>query len=110
MVRFAFSVEDLARTRFAISPIWEAIRSLVALRDPSTAALHVPWLRSLDGRLGGIALEPVRRLADSVEAFWERAIEPAWPRIRAFLDADITHRARQLARGGPAALFADLHP
>ena len=178
MVRFVFSVEDLARTRFAISPLWEATRSLVALQDPSTAALHLPWLRSLSGRLGGIALEPVvalipargywpdfltpppsgplgqigddldalrrtpvrqirhdielfcsehprarisdpwlqhprreaRRLADSVEAFWERAIAPAWPRIRAFLDADIAHRARRLAQGGPAALFADLHP
>ena len=178
MVRFVFSVGDLARTRFAVSPMWEAIRSLVALRDPSTAALHLPWLRPLSGRLGGIALEPVvalipprgyapdfltpppsgpvgrieddldalrrtpveqirhdielfrsehprarisdawleqprrevRRLADAVEVFWERALEPAWPRIRAFLDADIAHRARQLAEGGPAALFADLHP
>ncbi|HEV2786524.1 MAG TPA: helix-turn-helix domain-containing protein [Solirubrobacteraceae bacterium] len=26
------------------------------------------------------------------------------------LDADIAHRARRLARGGPADLFADLHP
>jgi DNA-binding transcriptional ArsR family regulator len=178
VVRFVFSVPDLARTRFAVSPIWEAIRSLVALRDPSTAALHLPWLRSLSGRLDGIALEPVvalipprgyfpdfltppppgplgridddlaalrrtpvkqirhdielfreqhprlhvsqawldhprrevRSLADAVEAFWKRALEPAWPRIRAFLDADIAHRARRLAQGGPAELFADLHP
>jgi DNA-binding transcriptional ArsR family regulator len=178
VVRFVFSVPDLARTRFAVSPIWEAIRSLVALRDPSTAALHLPWLRSLSGRLDGIALEPVvalipprgyfpdfltpppagplgsidddlaalrrtpvtqirhdielfrsehprarisrpwlehprrevRSLADAVQAFWERALEPAWPRIRAFLDADIAHRARRLAQGGPAELFADLHP
>ena len=178
MIRFVFSVEDLARARFAISPMWEAIRSLVALQDPSTAALHLPWLRSLSGRLAGIALEPVaalipprgympdfltpppsgplgridddldalrrtpvrqvrhdielfraqhprarvsgewiehprrevRRLADAVEAFWDRALAPAWPRIQAFLDADIAHRARRLAQGGPAELFADLHP
>jgi DNA-binding transcriptional ArsR family regulator len=178
VIRFVFSVPDLARTRFAISPMWEAIRSLVALRDPSTAALHLPWLRSLSGRLGGIPLESVvalipprgytpdfitpppvgplgridddltavrrtpvkqirhdielyraehprsripqawlehprreiRRLADTVEAFWEQALEPAWPRIQAFLDADIAHRARQLAQGGPAELFGDLHP
>ena len=178
MIRFEFSVEDLARTRFAISPMWEAVRSLVALRDPSTAALHVPWLRSLSGRLGGIALEPaaaliatrgyspdfltpppagplgsveddlaalrrtpvkwirrdielfrsarqrsriaatwldhprreVTRVADTLEAYWHRAVEPAWPRIRAFLDADIAHRARRLAEGGPADLFAGLHP
>jgi len=177
VVRFVFSVEDLARTRFAISPLWELERSLVALRDPSHAALHLPWLRSLSGRLDGLALEraaaltvprgfnpdfvtpppagplgsidedlaalratpiaqiradmelfgsqhprstalvatwlahprrEVRRLADVLEAYWARAVEPVWPRIRAFLDADIAHRARRLAAGGPAALFADL--
>ncbi len=177
MVRFAFTVEDLARTRFAISPMWELVRSLVALRDPSHAALHVPWLRSLSGRLDGLALEravvliaprgytpdfltpppsgplgsiaddlaalratpaaqiraemelfgsqhpreratvaqwqadprrQVRRLADLLEAYWARAVEPVWPRIRAFLDADIAHRSRRLTEGGHAALFADL--
>jgi hypothetical protein len=42
MVRFVFSVEDLSRTRFAISPMLELVHSLLALRDPSHAALHVP--------------------------------------------------------------------
>jgi hypothetical protein len=175
VVRFVFSIEDLARTRFAISPMWELVRSLVALRDPSHAALHVPWLRSLSGRLDGLALEQavrllpprgytpdflapppagplgsiaddlatlratpkariradielfrsqhprvevepwlehprreVRRLADLLEAYWTRAVEPVWPRVRAFLDADIAYRSRRLAAGGPAALFAEL--
>ena len=157
--------------------MWELVHSLLALRDPSYAALHVPWLRSLSGRLQGLALEPavaltpprgytpdfllpaptgpigdiattsprcarppprrfatdmalfatqhrrgrqiaqpwlahprreVRRLADLLEAYWARAIEPVWPRVRAFLDADIAHRARRLAADGPEALFADL--
>jgi hypothetical protein len=57
VVRFVFSVEDLARTRFAISPMLELVHSLVALRDPAHAALHLPWLRSLSGRLDGLALE-----------------------------------------------------
>ncbi len=61
MVRFVFSVEDLARTRFAISPMFELVHSLVALRDPSHAALHVPWLRSLSGRLDGLPLSPRSR-------------------------------------------------
>jgi len=177
MVRFVFSVEDLARTRFAISPMLELVHSLVALRDPAHAALHVPWLRSLSGRLDGLALEhavvllpprgftpdfltpppsgplgsieddfaalratsaaqirdemrlfasqhprasetverwvahprrEVGRLADLLESYWERAVRPVWPRVRAFLDADIAHRSRRLADGGPAALFADL--
>jgi DNA-binding transcriptional ArsR family regulator len=178
VVRFVFSFEDLALTRFAISPMWELVHSLLALRDPSHAALHVPWLRSLSGRMHGLALEPavaltpprgftpdflvpvptgplgdigddlarlratpvsqiradmtlfasqhrrgreiaevwlahprreVRRLADLFEAYWQRAIEPVWPRLRAFLDADIAYRARQLASGGPDTAFADLH-
>jgi DNA-binding transcriptional ArsR family regulator len=177
VVRFVFSVEDLARTRFAISPIYELVHSLVALRDPSHAALHVPWLRSLSGRLDGLALpravalihpsgyvpdflfpppagplgdlaedlaalratpaarirdeiglfrgqhpharatadewlahprREVRRLADVLEAFWERAIAPVWPRVNAFLDADIAYRSRRLAAAGPAALFGEL--
>ncbi len=178
MVRFVFTFEDLALTRFAISPMWELVHSLLALRDPSHAALHVPWLRSLSGRLHGLALEQaaaltpprgftpdfivpvptgplgnvaddlaklratpvsqirddmtlfagqhrrgpqiadvwlahprreVRRLADLFEAYWARAIAPVWPRLRAFLDADIAYRARQLASAGPEAMFADLH-
>jgi DNA-binding transcriptional ArsR family regulator len=155
----------------------ELVHSLVALRDPAHAALHVPWLRSLSGRLDGLALEravallpprgftpdfltpppsgplgsidddlaalratrvaqirdeiglfasqhpragetverwlahprrEVRRLADLLAAYWERAVEPVWPRVRAFLDADVAHRSRRLADGGPAALFAEL--
>ena len=58
MVRFVFGVEDLARMRFALSPMNELVSSLLALRDPSTAAPHVPWLRSLNGRLDGLELEP----------------------------------------------------
>jgi hypothetical protein len=177
VVRFVFSVEDLARTRFAISPMHELVSSLVAWRDPSHAALHVPFLRSLSGRLDGLELEravvltppsgyvpdfltpppagplgsieddlatlratraaqiradielfatqhpraratvdtwlahprrEVGRLADLLAAYWARAIEPVWPRVRAFLDADLAHRARRLADGGPAALFTEL--
>lgn len=177
MVRFVFGVEDLARTRFAISPLLEVNHALLALRDPAGAALHVPWLRSLSGRLDGIALQravvltsphgytpdflvpppsgplgdfaeglaalratpakriraemelfgsqhpgarttvatwlahprrELRALADVLEAFWERALAPVWPRVRAFLDADIAHRARRLAATGPAGLFGDL--
>jgi DNA-binding transcriptional ArsR family regulator len=179
MVRFTFSVEDLSRTRFAISPMWELVHSLLALRDPSHAAIHLPWLRSISGRLHGLALKdaavltPARgytpdfllplpsgplgsiaedleslrstpsarirdemrlfasqhadgpdvaerwlanprrelqRLADLLEAYWRRALEPVWPRVRAFLEQDIFHRARELAAGGPAALFSDLSP
>jgi DNA-binding transcriptional ArsR family regulator len=177
VVRFVFGVEGLAHTRFAISPLLELNHALLALRDPSSAALHVPWITSLSGRLDGIELEravvltpphgytpdflvppprgpfgdleeglaalratPVRqvradmrlfgsqhpraratveawlahprrelgRLADVFEAFWARALAPVWPRVRAFLDADVAYRSRRLAAAGPAGLFSDL--
>jgi DNA-binding transcriptional ArsR family regulator len=167
----------VARTRFAISPVWELVRSVVALRDPSTAALHLPWLRRLSGRLDGLDLQRVvalipprgympdfltpppdgplgdieadlaavratpaaqirfemdifieesngrkiaepwlahprreaNRLTDTLTEYWARAVEPVWPRIRAFLEADLAYRAHRLTTGGLEALFSDLH-
>ena len=42
---FRFTTPDLARTRFAISPMWECMTALRALRDPARAAVHLPWVR-----------------------------------------------------------------
>ena len=178
MVRYEFGLPDLARLRFAISPMWELVISLRALRDPSEAAMHLPWVRSRPGararprsvavarpraterlhpRLPHAAprhspgelrgrtrrdpldadrarrrevglrvrdgLSPeladpflrrprrsVERLADSLAAYWEAALEPHWPRVRSLLEADLMYRSRRLTEGGPTALFADLHP
>jgi Family of unknown function (DUF5937)/Bacterial regulatory protein, arsR family len=51
-----------------------------------------------------------RRLADVLWSYWESVLEPHWHRMQAVLEADVTYRARQLTRGGLAALLADLHP
>lgn len=51
MISFMLGVEDLADTRFAISPIHEAVLSLRVLREPGLYALHVPWRRSVLGTL-----------------------------------------------------------
>jgi hypothetical protein len=51
----------------------------------------------------------IERLGSTMEIWWRRTIEAHWPRIRAMLDADLTHRARRLTEGGPAGLFGDLH-
>jgi DNA-binding transcriptional ArsR family regulator len=180
MATYEFGLEDLARLRFAISPMWEVEASLRRLRAPSQAGIHLPWLNWLrdSGALRGLdlsaaltlsppvgyapdfmtpppttpltrfedeievvratppkqvhndmrlyrgrrklppLLEPfesnprraVNQLADALELYWQRALEPHWPRIRALLEADIAHRARRLTEGGAAALFADLHP
>ncbi|MFD9883340.1 DUF5937 family protein [Streptomyces alboflavus] len=57
--------------------------------------------------------EPQARLArvtEEIETYWELALAPYWARIRAVLDADVFHRARQAAEHGAGHLFNDLHP
>ncbi|MGW0575456.1 ArsR/SmtB family transcription factor [Streptomyces sp. NPDC002920] len=52
MIIFVLGVEDLADTRFALSPLHETTFSLRLLQDPGLSALHLPWRRSVLGRLG----------------------------------------------------------
>jgi DNA-binding transcriptional ArsR family regulator len=177
MIEYVFSLEDLTRLRFAISPSWELATSLRALREPSRAALHLEWVRSVRGALGGLDLRPAlallarrdytpdfvtpppesplasieedleriratpaaqvrrevsvvversrapelqaflqqprreaRRLADALGQYWERALAPSWPRVRALLEADLGRRARRLSETGAGAALGDLHP
>jgi biotin operon repressor len=42
--------------------------------------------------------------------WFDVALAAHWPRIRALLQADISHRARCLSAGGARALFSELHP
>ncbi|MFD5012208.1 ArsR/SmtB family transcription factor [Streptomyces chartreusis] len=181
MISFLLDVDDLADTRFAISPLREVMGSLRALRAPALFPLHTPWRRAVLDRLDPVdalllralvgqtlvlpdfltprpttfapalvdqlavvrAMPPelVRRdllathaphplpdalrqitapgdgpvtelleeLSELLLRYWESAIAPHWPRMRLVLEADITHRARQLATGGAQLLFSDLH-
>lgn len=54
MISYELGVEDLADTRFAISPLHETVLSLRVLRDPGLSAVHLPWRRSVLGRLDGL--------------------------------------------------------
>ncbi|MEN3281521.1 MAG: hypothetical protein V7607_2661 [Solirubrobacteraceae bacterium] len=180
MLRFRFGHEDLVRTRFAISPLFDLVWSTDALRDPAQRSLHLPWVRAARDRLRGFDYtlldllgtswnagyvpdfispppttplaefddeiarvratpheqvarevrwcfegkpipdlvqplldEPDRaldELARVMTGYFERAIAPWWPAIRAALEADIVHRARRLTAGGAIEVFEDLHP
>jgi hypothetical protein len=54
MISFVLGVEDLADTRFALSPVHEALLSLRVLQDPGLSALHLPWRRAVLSRLAGL--------------------------------------------------------
>ncbi|MFC4051267.1 DUF5937 family protein [Actinomadura syzygii] len=62
MIEFVFAPDDVARVRFAFSPLWEMVRSLRVLADPSGHALHLPWVHAVRPRLRGLDMEPLREL------------------------------------------------
>jgi DNA-binding transcriptional ArsR family regulator len=57
MIRFHLDAGDLARSRFAISPLMELQMSLTALREPERYAIHTPWMERARPRLAGLDLE-----------------------------------------------------
>jgi Helix-turn-helix domain len=62
LIEFELDVEDLADTRFAVSPIAETVFSLWVLRDPGSNALHLPWHRSVRDRIPRAMAERLRAL------------------------------------------------
>ncbi|SFB22896.1 regulatory protein, arsR family [Amycolatopsis marina] len=181
MIELRFSAQDVALTRFALSPVWEVVASVRVLAAPGDHALHLPWVkhtrsalaetgldigmladlvggpgRGLPGFLAATPHSPVAELAEELELlrgaepeyvraevdllvpasrrsaaveslyrdprggldrlarmardYWELAIEPHWPRIRALCEGDVLHRARLLAESGADRLWGDLTP
>ena len=51
MIRLKLGVDDLADTRFGVSPLTETVFSLWALTDPSRHTLHLPWVRGVRDRM-----------------------------------------------------------
>ena len=51
MIQIELGVDDLASTRFGVSPLAETVRSLRALSDPAQHTMHLPWIRSFRARL-----------------------------------------------------------
>ncbi|GAA2395973.1 ArsR/SmtB family transcription factor [Dactylosporangium salmoneum] len=169
MSDLVFTADDLALTRFAVSPMWEVVNSFRLLAAGAPHPVHQPWLDQVRPRVASAGLDtgrlaellpperaylpdfltpfppvpaptlaeelaairstpadqvqadldklgtpvarPLRlpRLVEEIEAYWDLAIAPYWARVKALLDADVFHRARQVAERGAAHLFNDLH-
>ena len=71
-------------------------------RKPAMPAVLEPFV---EDPAAGVAA-----VADLLRAYWDRALAPHWPRVRALLEGDVLHRARQMADGGAERLFADVDP
>jgi DNA-binding transcriptional ArsR family regulator len=55
----AFGRDDVARVRFAISPLWETMAALRVLLEPPRRAYHLPWLDSVRADLDRLELWPL---------------------------------------------------
>ncbi|WP_405855722.1 DUF5937 family protein [Streptomyces sp. NBC_00090] len=51
----------------------------------------------------------LRKVSDEVETYWELALAPYWARLQKLLEADVFHRARQVAEHGSARVLSELH-
>ncbi|AXE28282.1 hypothetical protein C0216_32960 (plasmid) [Streptomyces globosus] len=60
------------------------------------------------GGLYGDVPRLLERVAEEIDA-WAVAVARSWVRIRPVLDADVFHRARQLAEHGAGRLLGKLH-
>ncbi|QRP49205.1 ArsR family transcriptional regulator [Amycolatopsis sp. FDAARGOS 1241] len=84
MLDLAWSVDELARTRLAFSPLWEIVASVRVLARPGEHALHLPWMRQASAALADAEID-VAPLADlvagrSVPRFFAPAPSSPMPR------------------------------
>ncbi|MFC8584728.1 DUF5937 family protein [Streptomyces sp. NPDC057217] len=64
------------------------------------------------GRLQSLYDDPeavLPKVADEIETYWELALAPYWARVQKVLEADVFHRARQVAEHGSARVLSELH-
>jgi DNA-binding transcriptional ArsR family regulator len=62
VIEWEVRLEDLARLRFAISPLGETVHSLRVLANPALYPVHLPWARAVRPRLGGLDLDLLRAM------------------------------------------------
>jgi Helix-turn-helix domain/Family of unknown function (DUF5937) len=62
MLVIRFGLEDLANVRFAISPLLELYRGVLALDDPGILGLHLPWIVATRASTSDLDLELLRAL------------------------------------------------
>lgn len=62
MIELAFTVQDLAQTRFAVSPLWEVVAAVRVLKSAAEHPLHRPWIEQVRPRLAGLDLRLLTEL------------------------------------------------
>jgi DNA-binding transcriptional ArsR family regulator len=61
-----FGPDDLAATRFAISPLWDTVTSRWAVHDPARHAIHLPWIKTAVRMDRAAEFQPYRELLNAM--------------------------------------------
>jgi hypothetical protein len=103
MIEMRLAHIDLARVRFALSPVRELVASLLVLQDPARQCMHGGWLSAVRRQLGGLELELLTALAPIghyLPSFLFPASAGPWGALAEELDV--------VAASPPAVVRADL--
>ena len=103
MIEITLAHSDLARVRFAHSPVWELVASLRVLQDPARQLMYGRWLAAARGRLEGLRLELLFALAPTGRYLPEFLFPPPtqpW--------SDLAVELKQIAASPPAMVRTEL--
>jgi DNA-binding transcriptional ArsR family regulator len=118
MIELVLGHLDLARVRFAHSPVRELVASLLVLQDPRRQPMYGRWLQTVRPQLGGVRLELLVALVPAgriLPTFLLPAPSGPWPTLAeelaavAAIPADVVRAELELVSQGrplPAALRA----
>ena len=103
MIEILLAHTDLARVRFAHSPVEELVASLRVLHDPGRQPMYRRWLSAVRPRLGGLRIDLLTALAPTGRYLPDFLLPPPsgpWGELAEELDA--------VAAAPPAAVRADI--
>lgn len=89
MLTITFTVADLARTRIAVSPLWEVAASIRLLRTRRPDRFHDRWARTARERIAGADLGLLFELVDPDVWYIPDFLTPAPQSPFSDLDADL---------------------
>ncbi|SDJ53212.1 ArsR/SmtB family transcription factor [Streptomyces indicus] len=119
MLELEFTAEDVARTRFAVSPLWEVIAGVRVLSGSDTQGLHRRWAEQTRARITSARLDltPLTSLLPPAEQQLPSFLSPPPTTPGPSLDVelatlratprDLLHTASAAARPAVEALRAD---
>jgi DNA-binding transcriptional ArsR family regulator len=89
--------------------------ALAAVRETSPERLHEDVLRAADGHgippwATSLADGHIGTLVTALRDYFEAALTPHWPTVRAQVEADLERRTQTLLTGGVYALLTSLRP